>query len=104
MAWVAGRAIVLPEEERNEALRRALVVRAVGGDPHRELELEEEAVARLADELDSEERRNELRHALESLREQANARPGLREAIVVLLADPDLAWTAYACGLVAEAL
>src|SRR5262249_3343845 len=52
-AWVAGQAVGIPEDERNEALRRALVVRAVGGSPQREVSLDEDAVARLADELDS---------------------------------------------------
>ena len=42
----------IPAEELNEALRRALVVRAVGGSPQREVTLEEDAVLRLAEELD----------------------------------------------------
>ena len=40
-----------------EALRRALVVRAVGGSPQREVTLDEDAVQRLADELVSDGRR-----------------------------------------------
>ena len=57
LAWGAGRALPIPEEELNEALRRALVVRAVGGSPQREVTLDEDAVVRLAEELDSAERR-----------------------------------------------
>lgn len=104
VAWVAGRALAIPDDELNEALRRALVVRAVGGDPQRELELEEEAVMRLADELDTDQRKHELQLALETLGRQVTDRPELREAIVVLIAEPDVAWRAYACSLIAEAI
>src|SRR5206468_13080446 len=51
-AWVAGQDVEIPEAELDEALRRALVVRAVGGSPQREVALAEEAVLRLAAELD----------------------------------------------------
>ena len=53
LAYVAGLQLEIPEEELNEALRRALVVRAVGGNPQRELRLDEDAVTRFAEELDS---------------------------------------------------
>ena len=42
LAYVAGGEVEIPEEELNEATRRALVVRAVGGNPPRELRLDEE--------------------------------------------------------------
>ena len=64
VAWGAGRALAVPEDELNEALRRALVVRAVGGSPQREVSLDEDAVQRLADELDSSARREALRREL----------------------------------------
>jgi len=93
LAFVAGRGLELPPDEVNEALRRAVVVRAVGGDPTRELELGETAVARLAEELDAPDRRAALAAALATL-------PRGDE----LAADPDLAWRCYAAGLLADEL
>ena len=74
LAWGAGRALPIPEEELNEALRRAVVVRAVGGSPEREVSLDEDAVERLAEELDSAERRFALLHELDSLRDGLRSR------------------------------
>src|SRR5205814_3000576 len=42
LAFVAGQQVDIPVAELNEALRRALVVRAVGGSPQRELSLRSE--------------------------------------------------------------
>ena len=103
LAWGAGRAVAVPEEELNEALRRALVVRAVGGSPQREVSLDEDAVHRLADELSSDERRTSLRGALESLRE-SGAGPGASTALDMLLADDAFAWRCFAAGLLAAEL
>jgi hypothetical protein len=88
-AYVAGQHVPLTEEERNAAVRRALFVFAAGGDLHREPTLEDPAVLELASDLDSAERRDALLDASELLRQ---------------LDDPDLAWRAYACGLLADAL
>ena len=85
----------MPEDERNEALRRALVVRAVGGDPTRDLELDEPAVTRLAEELDAPERREALLAALRTIP---------HAAVDALAADPDLAWRCYAAALIAAEL
>lgn len=99
LAWGAGRAVPIPEEELNEALRRALVVRAVDGSPQREVSLEEDAVHRLAQELDSDERRGAL------LRELASLRDGLgraaSESLASLLADDAFAFRCFAAGLLA---
>lgn len=100
-AWVGGQAVEIPEEETNEALRRALVVRAVEGSPQREVTLDEDAVARLADELDSAGRREALLLALETLREQGAVTPAASAAIDALLADDGFAWRCYAAGLLA---
>lgn len=70
-------------------MRRALFVFAAGGDLHRDPTLDEPAVRELADDLDSPARRQALLAASEELR---------------TLADDDLAWRAYACGLLADAL
>jgi hypothetical protein len=103
-AWVGGRAVEIPEEETNEALRRALVVRAVEGSPQREVTLDEDAVARLADELDSAARREALLLALETLREQGADTPAASAAIDALLADDGFAWRCFAAGLLAAEL
>jgi hypothetical protein len=104
LAYVAGQQVEIPEGELNEALRRALVVRAVGGSPQRELVLEEEAVLRLADELDEVERRAALRNGLESLRVHVQARPAAETALDALLADGDLAWRCFAAANIAAEL
>jgi hypothetical protein len=77
-------------------VRRALFVFAAGGDVHREPTLDEPAVLELARDLDSEERRAALAAAVERLDADAPALDRLR--------DPEVAWRAYACGLLAEAL
>jgi len=104
LSYVAGRQVDIPERELNEALRRALVVRAVGGNPQRELALEEEAVARLAVELDRPERRAPLRRALESVRGQVRGRPGAESALEALIADGELAWRCFAAAHIAAEL
>ncbi len=103
LAYVAGQQVEIPEEELNEALRRALVVRAVGGNPQRELSLEEDAVVRLATELDATERRAALQQALEALRDHVHGGPAAA-SLDELLADGDLAWRCFAAAQVAAEL
>ena len=86
----------------NEALRRALVVRAVGGNPQREVSLEEDAVVRLADELDLPARRGELMRSLQSLR--ATAGPNASGSIDALVADATFTWRCFAAGCLAAEL
>lgn len=88
-AYLAGRAVPLDDGELNGALRRALFVFAAGGDLHRDPTLDDPAVTELAADLDSPERREALLAASDLLRD---------------LHDPDLAWRAYACALLADAL
>jgi hypothetical protein len=102
LAYVAGEAVEIPEDELNEAVRRALVVRAVGGSPQRELSLAEEAVVRLAEELDAAERRRALEQGLESLRVHVRERPATTASLDELLADSDLAWRCFAAAQVAS--
>ena len=101
LAYVAGQQVEIPEDELNEALRRAVVVRAVGGSPQRELSLDEEAVARFAAEVDAAERRLALRRALESLRGHVDGLPAAVAALDELLADDELAWRCFAAAQVA---
>jgi len=70
-----------------------LLVYAAGGDLHRDPSLNEPAVAELARDLDAPERREALMAALDSL-----------DGAEALRADPELAWRAYACGLLADEL
>ena len=93
LAFLAGQAVALPEEERNAAVRRALLVFAAGGDPHREPALDDPAVAELARDLDSPERRAAHLEALRML-----------DGGEQVAADPEVAWRAYACALLAEAI
>jgi len=101
LAYVAGQKVDLDREELNGALRRAMLLLAAGGDPHRELALDSRAVVALADELDAEPRREQLQLALASLHELGKGRPAVAEAIVVLISNPDLAWRCYAAALLA---
>ena len=88
-AYIAGQHVPLGDEERNAALRRALLVFAAGGDLHREPRLDDPAVVELAGDLDSPERRQALLAASD---------------VLETLGDSNLAWRAYACGLLADAL
>ena len=88
-AYVAGRHVPLSAEERNAAVRRALLVFAAGGDLRREPTLDDPAVLELAADLDAPDRRGTLLEASDQLRK---------------LEDPERAWRAYACGLLADAL
>jgi hypothetical protein len=81
--------VPLTDADRNAALRRALFVFAAGGDLHREPTLDDPAVVELAADLDSPQRREALLAGSD---------------ILERLDDPDLAWRAYACGLLADAL
>ena len=87
-AFQAGRRVGLSDEERYVAVRRALLVHASGGDPHRDPALDDPAVLSLARDVATPERRAALLDAMpEPMR-----------------TDPDRAWRAFACGLLADAL
>jgi hypothetical protein len=106
LASVAGRAVLLTEDEVHGASRRALLLLAAGGDPDRGLDLNGRAVGALAEELRTSDRQLALERGLEDLQADAS-RAGLAhvtEAVKALRATPDLAWRAYACSLLAEEL
>lgn len=104
LAFVAGRAVELDEDELAAALRRALLLRAAGGDPRRDVELNETAVTRLAEELDSPARREQLQVGIASVRELGNTRPPVADAIVELLSSPELSWRCFAAARLAAEL
>jgi hypothetical protein len=104
LAMVAGERVSLPQAELRPALRRALLVLAAGGDPHRELELDGPAVTRFADELDAPVRRAELNASLRELSRQATDLPRASYLLEALIGDPDLAWRSLAVALLADEL
>ncbi len=104
LALVARDDVSLPEDELRAALRRALLILAAGGDPHRELELDGRGVTGFADELDSPARRAELVDALHELKGQAEGLPRASFLLDALLEDGELAWRSLAVALLAEEL
>jgi hypothetical protein len=104
LAYVAGRGVEVDGHELAGALRRALLIVAAGGDPHRELSLDHRAVSSLAADLDSPDRRSGLDSGLADLERAAADLPLVTALLVELRADADVAWSAYACALLAEEL
>ena len=104
LAYLAGQAVELDEAELNGARRRALLLVAAGGDPHRELGVDDRAVKALAADLYSEERREQLARAVDALVLRVRELPAAREAAIFLAADVDLAWRLFALALLAEEL
>jgi hypothetical protein len=102
LAMVALERVSLPEADLRPALRRALLVLAAGGDPHRELELDGPAVTRFADELDAPTRRAELDASLRELSRQASGLPRASYLLDALIEHPDLAWRSLAVALLAD--
>jgi hypothetical protein len=96
LAYLAGQDVPVEDDERDAALRRALFVFAAGGDLHRDPTLGDPAVIELAADLDTAERREALTGAIDRLEAEPPSLARLR--------DPELAWRAYACGLLADAL
>jgi len=104
LVYLAGGAVDLPDSELNEALRRAVLLVAAAGDPHRELGVDDRAVKSLAADLWSEERREQLAGGLDALTLQARDLPLVRETVINLERDLDLAWRLYALAILAEEL
>jgi hypothetical protein len=104
LAFVAGREVRVEPDELRAATRRAQLVLAAGGDPHRGLDLDGPAVERLAEELDAPERRAALEAGLRALLADAGGRSHVAETAHALLAAPERAWRAYACAALAESL
>ncbi len=104
LAAVAGRAIELDLDELHGASRRAMLLLAAGGDPERGLDLRGRAVGALAADLDEPERRTALARGLTALRARVAGLPHVSEALHALADDPETAWLAFACALLAEEL
>ncbi len=104
LAWLAAGDVGLDEQHLNAARRRAMLVLAAGGDPHRELEHDSVAAVRLATELDTPERRAKLAAALERLADAAAGLPTVSQGLATLLGDPEFAWRTFALALLADEL
>jgi hypothetical protein len=102
IAWLAIAEVPIPADELKSARRRAMLVLASGGDPHRDLGFDSVAAERLAGELDSAERREALAAALGRLEIDGLAQ--VSEAVHTLLADPELAWRSLGLALLADEL
>jgi hypothetical protein len=104
LAYLAGEALELDAGELNGARRRALLLVAAGGDPHRALGVDDRAVKSLAADLWTEERREAYGRSLDALVVRVRELPASREAALFLASDVDLSWRLYALGLLAEEL
>lgn len=104
LAYLAGQSVAIDDEELNGARRRALLLLAAGGDPHRELKVDDRAVKALATDLFTDERRAELGHGIDALVARLRDLPQAREAGLYLAGDVELAWRLFALGLLAEEL
>ena len=104
LAYVAGQAVELDEAELNGARRRALLLVAAGGDPHRELEVDDRAVKALAADLYTDDRREQLGRSIDALVLRVRELATARAAALFLAADVDLAWRLFCLGLLAEEL
>ena len=104
LAYLAGQAVELDEAELNAARRRALLLVAAGGDPRRELGVDDRAVKALAADLYSEGRREQLARSIDALVLRVRELPAAREAAIFLAGDVDLAWRMFSLALLAEEL
>jgi hypothetical protein len=103
-ASVAGADVPIEGEQIRAGARRAFFLLAAGGDPERGLDLDGRAVTALANDLRSVDRQLALEHGLLALRLQVQGLPHASEAVHGLIDAPDVAWRAYAAGLLAEEL
>ncbi|HEV7639676.1 MAG TPA: hypothetical protein VGO39_02265, partial [Gaiellaceae bacterium] len=67
LAYIAGQAVEIDEGDLNGGRRRALLLAAAGGDPHRDLDVDDRAVKALAADLYTDERREQLGRSIDAL-------------------------------------
>lgn len=104
LVYLVREEVLLDEDELHGALRRAVLLLATGGDPHRGLDPHGRAVTALADDLDAPAPRAELLAALEDVAELVAGLPHLTALLAALRDDPDRAWSTLALALLAEEL
>ena len=94
LAYIAGQSVEIDDEDLNGGRRRALLLVAAGGDPHRDLDIDDRAVKALAADLYTDERREQLGRSIDALVLQVRERPVAREAALFLAADDSAMCTA----------
>ena len=104
LAYIAGQEVEIDDQDLNGARRRALLLVAAGGDPHRELDVDDRAVKALAADLYTDERRRQLGRSIDALVLRVRERRAAREAALFLAADVELAWRLFSMALLAEEL
>jgi hypothetical protein len=104
VAYLAGQQVDLDEAELNQARRRAMLLLAAGGDPRRALQVDDRAVKALAADLWTEQAGREPPPGLDELALAARDLPRVRDAVLYLVRDVDLAWRLFAVCLIAEEL
>jgi hypothetical protein len=104
LAYIAGQSVEISDEDLNGGRRRALLLVAAGGDPHRDLDIDDRAVKALAADLYTDERREQLGRSIDALVLRVRERPLAREAALFLAADVDLSWRLFSLSLLAEEL
>src|SRR5437763_14645557 len=104
LAYIAGRDVEIDGDDLNAARRRALLLVAAGGDPHRELAVDDRAVKALAADLYTDDRRAQLGRSIDALVLRVREHRSAREAALFLAADADLAWRLFSLALLAEEL
>jgi hypothetical protein len=104
LAYIAGQRVEIPERELNEARRRAMLLLAAGGDPHRDLGVDDRGVKAIAVDLFSEDRRAQLGAGIDELVLLARDLPRTKDAALFLAGDLDLAWRLFSLALLAEEL
>ena len=102
LAWLAIEDVAIEEGVLRAARRRAVLVLAAGGDPHRDIGPATPAVERLAEELDAPEHRSALERALAGA--DASGLPTVGKSLQILIDDPELAWRLFALAHVADEL
>ena len=104
LAYIAGQGVEIDDHDLNGARRRALLLVAAGGDPHRELDVDDRAVKALASDLYTDDRRQQLGRSIDALVLRVRERQAAREAALFLAGDIDLAWRLFSLALLAEEL
>ncbi|MDQ3066242.1 MAG: hypothetical protein M3R12_03680 [Actinomycetota bacterium] len=104
VAWLAGQQVEHDPSELRAALRRSELLLAAGGDPRRELDLDDRAVTALADDLSDLASRDRFEDSLGALATEAEGLASVASALAQLRAQPDLAWRCYAAALLADAI
>lgn len=104
VAYAAAMSLGLDEVALAGPLRRALLLLAAGGDPHRELDPDARAVRALGNELEVLVTDAELTAAYTSVHARARGLPRLEAAAAALAEDAEAARRALALALIGAEL